>query len=134
MEKEEIRQIVFECLDEYFKTKNKRFNFKQELIIYGFNEQLVNDWLVVRKTKKASNTETAFKGFVKEIERRSCNINEVLLKCVECSWSGFKWEWLDNLNRSQNGITENKQSVRDLQGAALAILEQNGSFDYTKGC
>ena len=127
MEKEEIRQIVFECLDEYFKTKNKRFNFKQELLNYGFNEQLVNDWLIVRKTKKASNTETAFNGFIKEVEKRSCDINEVMRECVNNSWSGFKWEWMDNKNK-QNGkqITNNRhQEVDDFLLLSREVLRGN---------
>src|SRR5690606_3418424 len=68
----------------------KRFNFKKALIDYGFEENLVNEWLQVRKAKKAVNTETAFNSFIREIESRPCDINSMLRIAVERSWSGFK--------------------------------------------
>lgn len=44
------------------------FSFERSLIDYGFDRQLVEDWLKVRKTKKATNTETAYKNFIAELE------------------------------------------------------------------
>lgn len=78
------------------------FSFERSLLEYGFDKNLVTDWLKVRKTKKATNTETAFKNFIAEIEQRTCNINEILEVCVEKSWSGFKWTWYDNLKQQSN--------------------------------
>lgn len=89
-------------------TKNI-FSFEKNLIDYGFNKNLVIDWLKVRKTKKATNTETAFNKFIEEVEKRECNINDILEICVEKSWSGFKWSWIDNLkqtNTFNNGRVE----------------------------
>jgi hypothetical protein len=85
------------------------FSFERSLIEYGFDKNLVTDWLKVRKTKKATNTQTAFNKFIEEVEQRSCNINEILEICVEKSWSGFKWTWVDNLkqtNTFNNGRVE----------------------------
>jgi hypothetical protein len=85
------------------------FSFERSLIDYGFDKNLVIDWLKVRKTKKATNTETAFNKFIEEVEKRECNINEILEVCVEKSWSGFKWSWIDNLkqtNTFNNGRVE----------------------------
>lgn len=86
------------------------FSFKQSLIDYGFNEQLISDWLKVRKAKKASNTETAYKNFIGEIEKRECDINNILEFIVSKSWSGFKWEWYDkekpNINYTQKKYTD----------------------------
>lgn len=93
--------------------KEIKYNFKKNLILYGFEEKLVNDWLLVRKTKKATNTETAFNGFVSEIEKRSCNINEILTKIIENNWKGFKWEWVDALkNNNSNGKQSNSEAIR----------------------
>ena len=85
------------------------FSFEQSLLKYGFDKHLVTDWLKVRKTKKATNTETAFKNFIFEIEQRNCNINEILEICVEKSWSGFKWTWYDNLKQQSNTFNNGKQ-------------------------
>lgn len=99
--------------------KETKFDFKNKLIVYGFKENLVSDWLKVRKTKKATNTETAFNSFILEIERKPCNINEMLLECVKNSWSGFKHEWIDNLNKKNNGT--GKQSTFE---AAIGAVER----------
>jgi hypothetical protein len=74
------------------------FNFRKSLIEYGFKENLVIDWLKVRKTKKATNTETAFKGFIKQVELSKLDINYILEECINNSWKGFKKDWLANVN------------------------------------
>ena len=91
-----------------------KFSFYNSLIDYGFKKELVSDWLAVRKTKKATNTQTAFNVFIKEIEKRTCNLNEILEFIVSKNWSGFKWEWHDkecNLSNSQHG----KQSITNTE-------------------
>lgn len=70
------------------------FNFKKSLLELVNDVTLVNDWLVVRKNKKCSNTQTAFNGFIKQVENSGLPINDVLTKCVEKSWGGFDAEWL----------------------------------------
>jgi len=90
--------------------ENKKFNFRKSLLDYGFEQNLTDDWLTVRKNKKASNTETAFKAFISEIESKECNYNEMLAECVKNSWSGFKHVWIDNLNKNNtNGNGNNNQ-------------------------
>jgi len=42
------------------------FDFKKSCIDFGFKSELVNDWLKVRKNKKSTNTETAFKKFINQ--------------------------------------------------------------------
>ena len=87
-------------------TKNNLFSFKKKLIEYGFKENLIDDWLKVRKNKKASNTETAFKKFISEIEKRNCNLNEILEVIVSNSWSGFNWEWIDNIKNKNKNVEQ----------------------------
>lgn len=69
------------------------FSFYNSMIKYGFDKNLVSEWLKVRKTKKATNSETAFNSFIKEVEKTNSNINDVLTECIVKSWSGFKSEW-----------------------------------------
>lgn len=83
------------------KPKEEKFNFKKSLLNYGFEETLVNDWMIVRKGKKGANTETAFKNFISELEKRPCDKNEILKIIVIRSWGGFNWEWIDNMSKSQ---------------------------------
>jgi len=95
---------------------NKRkFDFKESLLKYGFHEPLVNDWLIVRKNKKASNTITAFNGFIAQIEKEHCDINQVLTTCIQHSWSGFKHQWIKNLeNGKTTNITEREKRSSEL--------------------
>ena len=80
---------------EEIKKPKKPFNFRKSLLEYGFNELLVNDWLIVRKKKRASNTQTAFNSFIKQIELCNIPIDDLLSECVSNSWSGFKSSWVN---------------------------------------
>lgn len=79
----------------------KKFEFKKELLKLGASEDLVNDWLIVRGNKKASNTQTAFNGFVKQVNDSGLDAETVLKICVDKSWSGFKKSWLSNIDLSE---------------------------------
>lgn len=81
-------------LKEEEEYKYSVYDFKKSLLDYGFEKQLVDEWLLVRKNKKATNTQTAFNNFVKEVEKSLLKKNEVLRTCVEKSWSGLKADWL----------------------------------------
>jgi len=96
--KEEVQEKVKDI------TALPIFSFYHSLITYGGNENLVSDWLKVRKTKKATNTETAYKKFTTQVEKSGYNINEVLEKCIEKSWSGFDADWFkkENTNSFSN--------------------------------
>lgn len=110
--------------------KETKFNFKDSLLNSGFDKELVEDWLKVRKTKKASNTKTAFNGFLKEIQSvNNLERNEILKICVEKSWSGFRKDWLDNLNNSNNGTTGQPQDAternkRDSENSTRRLAEK----------
>jgi hypothetical protein len=71
------------------------FSFYNSLISYGFNKDLVSDWIKVRKNKRLTNSETAFNNFIKEVEKTKQDKNKVIEKCVIKSWGGFKAEWFN---------------------------------------
>lgn len=107
-----------------------KFSFRKYLCDYGFNVKLIDEWLQVRKSKKSVNTETAFKTFIKEIEKSNLPKNQILEMCVSNSWAGFKNEWLINKNLN-NG---NKQQTADerLQEAKSRILGEDSEFSESK--
>lgn len=92
---------------------NNKFNFKKSLLSICKNEQLINDWLVVRKNKKASNTKTAFNLFIEQVKISDIPIEQILQICVEKSWSGYKFEWIKN-TRNQQGtnLTNNNTTLK----------------------
>jgi hypothetical protein len=74
-------------------SSKKKFNFKQALIDIGIDENVANEWMEVRKNKKATNSQTAFNAIKKQIELSGASANECITLAVEHSWSGFKVEW-----------------------------------------
>ena len=98
------------------KDKDVRFDFKKSLLEIGVTPQVAEDWLKVRKTKKAANTETAFKRIEKEIELSGLSADECITIAVERSWQGFKAEWLDNYRRLQPARPS---------GRRVSVLENN---------
>jgi len=97
-------------------TALPKFSFYHSLITYGGNENLVSDWLKVRKTKKATNTETAYKKFINQVEKSGNSINDVLEKCIEKSWSGFEADWFkkENVKQQKYNIDELRKQFPDL--------------------
>jgi hypothetical protein len=77
------------------------FSFFNSLILLGAKKELVNDWLKVRKTKKLTNTETAFKNLKIEFDKSGKPINQILEKCITESWGGFKSSWSWNNETTQ---------------------------------
>jgi hypothetical protein len=75
--------------------KENIYSFFNSLIEYGFNRDLVNDWIQVRKAKKLTNTKTAFDKFIIEVKKSKLDKNEILKTCVEKSWGGFNSNWIE---------------------------------------
>ena len=71
------------------------FDFKKSLISFGFDLNLVLEWLKIRKTKKSVNSEIAFNGFIREVEKSHLSKNEILKLCIEKSWKGFESSWVE---------------------------------------
>lgn len=94
-----------------------KFNFAQELKNLGAEEQLISDWLVVRKNKKAANTKTSFDGFVRELKKSNLEVNTALKICVERNWQGFNSGWLNNIDLSiyQQSSQKSEQAPQNLQ-------------------
>lgn len=80
------------------------FSFYYELLKLGAEKQLISDWLAVRKKKKLTNTQTALKGFLKQVEKSGNSLNDVLTKCIEKSWGGFEAEWFKKEKRTEEKI------------------------------
>lgn len=80
-------------------NKGKRFDFKNSLIEIGVSPEVVEDWMQVRKTAKAINTETAFNRIKHEIEKSGLSANECITIAVSRSWRGFQADWVANMRQ-----------------------------------
>ena len=91
------------------KEKKKKFSFRIALANLGVEDDINDDWLRVRKSKKLTNSKTAFDAIERELKK--CNLlpNEAIKICVENSWGGFKNDWIKNL---ENGHQKNSGGNR----------------------
>ena len=78
-----------------------KFSFANELKKLGADNQMINDWMLVRKNKKASNSETSFKNFMTQVEKSKLPLNTILEICIVRDWKGFNASWLSNINLSE---------------------------------
>lgn len=106
-----------------------KFSFFNSLLDLGLSKDLIDDWLAVRKTKKATNTKTAFNNLLIEVEKSGKPINEIINKCVTESWSGFKasWNWQTNNINNQQIKLENNETVRQM---SAAVRNHNPNIKY----
>lgn len=124
----------------------KRFSFYDALIESGANEELSKDWIKVRRDKKASNTETAFKTFINQVKKSKYDINQILTVCVSESWKGYKssWDLSQYIENKPNEVTNNEEIVvfysnvnpeqkRLLKSEFIKLKEKNekGGYIYT---
>lgn len=108
--KEQINKIKKSC-EIFLNDSEKKFNFKKSFLELGVNEQILNDWMEVRKKKKASNTITAYTKFINQVNLSGLTVNECVKICAEKDWRGFEAEWLNNLNNKSNGTTKKQPAT-----------------------
>lgn len=81
--------------------KPKRFDFKKALLGVGGNEDLITAFMAIRKTKKATNSEPAFKLFMSNVQKSGMGLNQILEICIQRDWKGFDPSWLKNQNNNR---------------------------------
>lgn len=89
--------------------KPKRFDFKKALSEVGGNDDLVTAFMAIRKTKKATNSEPAFKLFMSNVEKSGMGLNQILEICIQRDWKGFDPSWLNN---QKTGYQQNQSATR----------------------
>ncbi|MBY0475439.1 MAG: helix-turn-helix domain-containing protein [Nitrosomonas sp.] len=57
------------------------------------DEQVIKDFLILRKQKKAPITATAMQGFRREAAQAGISLQDALILCCTNGWQGFKAEW-----------------------------------------
>ena len=83
----------------------KKFSFLKELLSIGVERNIAEEWIKVRKNKKLTQTETAFRKTKAEIDKSGRNANDCITLCVERSWGGFKAEWVEREIPAQPQVT-----------------------------
>jgi len=79
-------------------------------------KQLLDDWLQVRKTKRAANTQTAIDGVGRELHKAvnaGYGVDACFQIMAEQSWAGFRFKWLENVQTDiVQSQSKNKQYAK----------------------
>ena len=62
----------------------------------GVTDSVWQDWLILRKTKRAAVTQSALDGIAREASKAGISLQEALETCCMRGWSGFKAQWLQD--------------------------------------
>jgi uncharacterized protein YdaU (DUF1376 family) len=88
----------------------------------GVTVMVWQDWLKLRKAKKAAVTQTALDGIQREADKARVSLQTALETCCERGWAGFKAEWM------QSQPTHHDKNM----GAARAIFGDERNFNVLK--
>jgi uncharacterized protein YdaU (DUF1376 family) len=88
----------------------------------GVTVMVWQDWLKLRKAKKAAVTQTALDGIQREADKARVSLQTALETCCERGWVGFKAEWM------QSQPTHHDKNM----GAARAIFGDERNFNVLK--
>lgn len=73
---------------------NKPITPQAMLSAMNVSDAIANDWIQIRKTKKAAITQTALDGIYREAEKAGLSLENALRHCCERGWSGFNASWI----------------------------------------
>jgi len=82
--------------------KKEVFDFEGELKKICLDHNVIKDWMLVRKNKRATNSQTAFNALIREAKKANITILQMVTMCAENSWSGFKASYVENNSKSSN--------------------------------
>ena len=73
---------------------------KKSQFFEGVKKQIVDDYLAVRKSKKAPPvSQTVFDGLLREATKAGCTLEQALTTCIERNWVGFNASWVEPARR-----------------------------------
>lgn len=87
-------------------------------LFHGVSDEVKNDFLALRKVKKAPVTATAIKGIEREAIKAKLTLQQALEICCSNGWTGFKADWLQKNTKQAESFYE-----RDQRLAAERIAE-----------
>ena len=78
----------------------------------GVTDIVWQDWLTLRKAKKAAVTQTALNGIIKEAGKAGITLQAALETCCARGWTGFKAEWLKDKDAGQKSFAEKEYDFK----------------------
>lgn len=83
------------------------------------SKYIADDWIHIRKTKKAAITQTALDGIQREADKAGLSLENALRFCCERGWSGFNADWVLRDNPSAPVQSGSKEPAREGARAKL---------------
>lgn len=95
------------------KTQSKEISLLSD---FGITGQVAEDFVVLRKAKKAAITKTALNLLANEASKAGITNEQAVLICINRSWQGFNasWNWQDTLqetSKQSNGARASPQET-----------------------
>jgi hypothetical protein len=77
-------------------------------------DRIWNDFLAVRRSKRAPLTKTALQGIVREASKAGITVAEALQICCERNWQSFNasWDWKQD-GETSHGSTKDRRSLAE---------------------
>ena len=79
----------------------------------GVSDSVWQDFVILRKSKKAAITDTAIKGITREAKAANISLEAALRICCERGWIGFKADWTRDTSKP---VDKNLAAARTIFG------------------
>lgn len=104
--------------------KNTKKSVLDLLADFGITGQLADDFIILRKAKKAPITETALKGYQSEADKAGISICEAVAIAIKRNWQGFNADW------NWQGVLPNNQQAQKMTFAEKNAQPWNRPEDW----
>ncbi|QMV33395.1 hypothetical protein F1_00032 [Ralstonia phage Heva] len=95
----------------------QKFDPLKALIAEGVPKQTAEDFLKIRKAKRAPLTQTALDAIRREAEAAAFSMAQAIETCCSRGWQGFKAEWVErDQGRSAPARANGRPSINDFGG------------------
>ena len=74
-------------------------------------KNLIDDWLQIRKAKRATLTATALTATKREADKANITLIQAIEVCCESSWAGFKAEYVSGKSKSFSNAREDGRAA-----------------------
>ena len=102
------------------KKKDKKKIVSADAPPDGVSISVWQDFIAIRKTKKAALTATAIKLIQSQADKAGVTLQSALETCCERGWASYNVNWLKNINGSANSTeTPFQRSQRELYERAI---------------
>lgn len=111
--KEDKKESNIKEKEDTIVSSKKKFSFFDELVALGVKKDIATDWMKIRKTRKATDSETAFKQLKSSLDRIQGKFNlscsDIIKICVVNGWYGCKASYFDNIRLADYDLTTSEQ-------------------------